>query len=678
MVLRSMTHAGCDHDHGAGPAGVGGAAAAALAAMRSGTATRGSASRGLLSGSGRSSAWSISSLPRLLSHFASVASGSFRGKILLTVWSSFLIGLYTFTKRRRNRKMKNSTSVEKVASQHHKHRQDKDAITGGLQKKESAFQTNLSQIFSFAWTSVRPHAFGIFGAKVATYVFLLAYRIRVTVKIATLTSKLGSYFGTKRWDKMFDGQVTFGLWCIVAAATTAAMKYMEKVVAIDFRSILYQKLHKCYFGDAAIPSGKTAPNTIYALGSVCQDASARLTSDLHQFSNLMAHELGHTLKPCIDVAYLATDLSSQIGIVPLSFFLLFFYWSKSALSRASTLFPQPLSALVREEQRLEAELYSQHQHVHNFREEICLSRGQYMEGVRAKNLYSRLEQVCKRRSMLECVMDGLRSYIIKYGGAMCAFSMLIPAAYLGGHDCHDHHHDHSSHAHSTPDLSSYEDGTANYLMRSTLLMTLANAVKDLADSVNCLNELLGIGSRVIRLSDLIRSNPSVSPHQGRKNGNDAYRVQRDSTAQSLVLNGLSVSAPQKQEGSKGRGEKSKRGVLIHQISMDVPIGEHVAISGPNGTGKSSLFRTLGGLWSAHEGTAMVPASLYVMPQRSHFVFQGSLLEQVCYPLCEHISLPNVRVEAEQLLRDVGLEDVMMSRGLDCSDDFSGEFSFASF
>ena len=68
----------------------------------------------------------------------------------------------------------------------------------------------------------------------------------------------------------------------------------------------------------------------------------------------------------------------------------------------------------------------------------------------------------------ECVMDALRSYILKYGGAMCAFSMLIPAAYVGGHDCQDESHNHSHGDQSA--IHSFEDGTANYLMRSTLLM----------------------------------------------------------------------------------------------------------------------------------------------------------------------------------------------------------------
>ena len=94
--------------------------------------------------------------------------------------------------------------------------------------------------------AARPHLGGAFGAKLLVYAALLACRVRVTVKVATITGKLGSYFGTRRWDKMFDGQITFGLRCVVAAATTAAMKYMEKQVAVDFRAILYQKMHALY------------------------------------------------------------------------------------------------------------------------------------------------------------------------------------------------------------------------------------------------------------------------------------------------------------------------------------------------------------------------------------------------------------------------------------------------
>ncbi|RYF82015.1 MAG: ABC transporter ATP-binding protein/permease [Comamonadaceae bacterium] len=70
--------------------------------------------------------------------------------------------------------------------------------------------------------------------------------------------------------------------------------------------------------------------------------------------------------------------------------------------------------------------------------------------------------------------------------------------------------------------------------------------------------------------------------------------------------------------------------LVDNAALQVAPGDTVLVHGPSGSGKSSLFRTLAGIWPHASGQVQMPAQTMFIPQRPYFP-DGTLRDALAYP-----------------------------------------------
>ncbi|XP_010333578.2 lysosomal cobalamin transporter ABCD4 isoform X4 [Saimiri boliviensis] len=133
----------------------------------------------------------------------------------------------------------------------------------------------------------------------------------------------------------------------------------------------------------------------------------------------------------------------------------------------------------------------------------------------------------------------------------------------------------------------------------------------------------------------------------------------------FLLERVSISAP------------SSDKPLIKDLSLQISEGQSLLITGNTGTGKTSLLRVLGGLWTSTRGSVQMltdfgPHGVLFLPQKPFFT-DGTLREQVIYPLKE-IYPDSGSTDDERILRFLELAGlsslVARTEGLDQQVDWN--------
>ncbi|XP_027058162.1 ATP-binding cassette sub-family D member 4-like [Pocillopora damicornis] len=88
--------------------------------------------------------------------------------------------------------------------------------------------------------------------------------------------------------------------------------------------------------------------------------------------------------------------------------------------------------------------------------------------------------------------------------------------------------------------------------------------------------------------------------------------------------------------------------LVKDLDLEIRHGQNILVTGTTGSGKSSLFRILSGMWAPLSGEVIRflpfdPKVVFFLPQKT-FVTDGTLRQQLTYP-CENLLLYGGHSEA---------------------------------
>lgn len=388
---------------------------------------------------------------------------------------------------------------------------------------------------------------------------------------------------------------------IPANYVNSMIRFVESKLSITFRTRMVTYAYKMYMTN----------ETYYRVGNLdgrLANADQCLTEDVSNFCANLAHLHSQLSKPILDIILMSMELlrmnaahergsAFSSGLISI-----FAIWLTAKVLKV---FQPPFGKLVAEEAKLAGELRFVHSRLITNSEEIAFYRGHQIESNIITKSYMSLMKHMNHIFRTRIVYNMLEGFFMKYVWSAAGLLMIaVPAFTEKKRDV-------------TTDVLSTR--TEEYVIAKKLLMSGAEAIERVMLAYKEITELAGYTSRVYEMIDVFEQVQAGIYKKATFNAEITNKRGTIIEGNTVKFDGVPIVSP--------NGD-----ILIESMTFESKPGMHTLITGPNGCGKSSLFRILGGLWPVYGGTVEKPPvkDMFYIPQRPYLSI-GNFRDQVIYP-----------------------------------------------